>query len=329
MGDLLNAAPVISEQLRCGHSVKLLLFPGMMLEEFVSLLDFGPEVANLELISLPVSGGIRSLGRFLRIASKIPADLVWISPHGPREASSWKIPLLLWLTKIALWRNGKIAAADSEHLSWLFDIRVPIDRDLPLYEREWRAFMMMEADGKLDVPLPRVKFLPKIDSEKTKPRMYDVLIHPGANASNRTWPYEHYSALVQSLPPELTIAVLGLPQDLQRMRSVLPDNRGIIFLSGSLEEAIIAIARARVVLAMDSGTAHFAQNLGISTVALFGKSAPDTIIGRNSSVLPIYERRFSCQPCGRATCSQPEVYCMNSISAETVVAAVKSLLSKS
>jgi heptosyltransferase II len=326
MGDLLNAAPVIAAQLNRGHRVKLLLFPGMKLEEFAGLVDFGPQAANLEIISLPVSGGLAALSRFYRKASSFRADLVWISPHGPPGASSWKIPLLLWLTKVFLWPHARIAGADSEPLSGLFDIRVPIDRNLPLYERESRAFLMMESGGQSGTLPPRVRFSPKIEASRTEPRRYDLLIHPGANASNRTWPYENYGVVVRDLPKALRVAVLGLPRDLEEMRHVLPCDREIEFISGSLEDAIVAIARARVVLAMDSGTAHFAQNLGVPAAALFGKSDPETIIGRKGSVIPIYQQNFPCQPCGRATCSQPEVYCMNSISPETVAMTIRDLL---
>jgi heptosyltransferase-2 len=123
--------------------------------------------------------------------------------------------------------------------------------------------------------------------------------------------------------------VLGLPAEIKGMRRVLPQDRGIEFLSGTLEQALIAIARARVVLALDSGAAHFAQFLNVPGVAIFGKSDPETIIGTKGSVVPIYEKKFACQPCGKVECNQPEVYCMNTITPETVAQAVCNLLAPS
>lgn len=325
MGDLLSASSVIAGLLNGGHKVKLLVFPGMMLEEFARLIDFGPGVRNLETLCLPVSGGIGAFRRFFTEALAFRPHLVWISPHAPREASSWKIPLLLWLAKAFCWPGAKLAGVASEHLSWLFGIRVAVDRKLPIFERERRGFAMLYgADA--NALFPRVGFVERIRRHRNDPPQFDLLIHPGANASNRSWPYEHFEKVIHLIPAECRIAVLGLPYDLEQMRRALPADRGIQFISGSLEDAVVAVASARVVLAMDSGTAHFAQFLDVPTVALFGKSDPDTIIGRTGSVLPIYEQKFPCQPCGKAVCSQSEVFCMNTIPPVTVASAVRGLL---
>ncbi len=325
MGDLLNASSVIATLLNDGYKVMLVIFPGMALEEFVELIDFGPRRENLETLHLPVSGGLKAIWKFFKRASQLEADLIWISPHAPREASSWKIPLLLWLTKSLFWPKATMAGAASEHLSRLFDIRVLIDRDLPLLERECRAFSIVRGP-KAAPDFPRVRFLDRVRKHRDEPPKYDLLIHPGANASNRSWPYSRYSSLVKLIPATCRIAVLGVPSDIEQMQRVLPHDRCIEFITGSLEEALIAIARARVVFAMDSGTAHFAQALNVPAVALFGKSDPDAIIGRAGSVLPIYEQKFPCQPCGRAVCNQPEVYCMNTIAPQTVAITLLRLL---
>lgn len=325
MGDLLNASSVIATQLNQGDKVKLVIFPGMALEEFVELIDLGPRRENLEILHLPVSGGIGAFGQFFKRASQFQADLVWISPHAPREASSWKIPLLLWLTKSLFWRKARMAGAASEHLSRLFDVRVPVDRNLPLFERECKAFSMINRTETV-ASFQRVSFVDRVRRQRNEPPRYDLLIHPGANASNRSWPYSHYGSLVKLIPATYRIAVLGVPSDIEQMQRVLPHDRSIDFISGSLEDALIVIARAGVVLAMDSGTAHFAQTLNVPAIVLFGKSDPEAIIGRAGSVRPIYEQKFPCQPCGRAVCSQPEVYCMNTITPETVAMQLLSLL---
>ncbi|HZW91425.1 MAG TPA: glycosyltransferase family 9 protein [Candidatus Eremiobacteraceae bacterium] len=322
MGDLLNAAPVIASQLNAGHRVKLLLFPNPALEEFSHLIDFGSNHENLEVVHLPVSGHFSDFQKFFSRMRRIQPDLVWISPHAPGPSSSWKIPLLLWFTKKLFWRETTtLAGAESERLSVLFDVQVRVDRNLPMMEREWVAFSML-GNGRATA-FHAVTFVEAIGKCREEQPKYDLLIHPGANAPNRTWPYDRFGAVVCMIPEKYRVAVLGLPQELELMRTALPPDRGIQFLTGTLQEAISAIARARVVLAMDSGAAHFAQVLHVPTVALFGKSDPQTIISREGSVMPIYERKFPCQPCGRAVCSQPEVYCMNTITAETVANALR------
>jgi heptosyltransferase-2 len=325
MGDLLNAAPVITRELDAGKTVKVLLFPGYSIDKIVDLLDFGPNRSNLELEYLPVSGRPGDLLRFLSQMSKIHPDWIWISPHCPRPVSSWRIPLLLWISKKLFWPNSKMAGAESERLSFLFDVRIPVSRDLPLAEREHQTFVSL-GTGSSPTERARPSFVERIRRHREEPPAVDLLIHPGANVANRRWPWGHFAALVGLIPARYRIAVLGLPGDIHEARQALPRDRDILFFAGSLEEAITTIASTRVLFSMDSGAAHFAASLNVPTVALFGKSDPASIIGHRGSVHPLYERRFPCQPCGKATCSQPEVLCMNSITPEAAAQALLRLL---
>jgi heptosyltransferase-2 len=329
MGDLLNVAPVIVDELTAGSKVIILIFPGYGLESFAQLLDFGPNAASLEIVHLPVSGHPADFKRFISRTSGLRPDLIWISPHVPREASSWKIPLLLWFMKKIFWRNARLAGCTTERLSALFDLRFPVSRELSIMERERLAYSMT---GNKAVAKPHHGgarggvFIERIRRHRDEAPLFDVLIHPGANAANRRWPYEQFAALVRLIPSRYRIAVLGLEVDIEQARRMLPADRGIQFLTGGLEQAITVIASTRVLFAMDSGNLHFANFLGVPAVGLFGKSDPTSIVGGWGSVLPIYEQKFACQPCGRRTCNQREVYCMNSIAPETVAKVLLRLL---
>jgi heptosyltransferase II len=325
MGDLLNVAPVIVAELTAGNTIILLIFPGHGLESFAELLDFGPNAANLEIVHLPVTGHIADLKRFVSRTSWLRPDVIWISPHVPREAASWKIPLLLWIMKGIFWRNAQLAGCTTEPLSRLFDLRFPVSRDLSIMERERFAFSMLGNAATVN-PRHREVFIERLVKHRDEAPLFDLVIHPGAKAANRRWPLEHYAALVRLIPLHYRIAVLGLESDIEQARGALPPDRGIQFLTGSLEQAVTVIASARVLLAMDSGNVHVANFLDLPAVGLFGKSDPRSIIGHWGSVLPIYEQKFPCQPCGRATCNQQEVYCMNSIAPETVAKALVRLL---
>ncbi|HWF65919.1 MAG TPA: glycosyltransferase family 9 protein [Acidobacteriaceae bacterium] len=326
MGDLLNASPVIAHELNAGNLVKLLLFPSQALTDFVNLLDFGPNRTNLQTYTLPVSRRLKDFKTFFGQMSQFQPTLIWISPHAPRPASSWKLPLLLWLIKKLYWPNAKLAGASSEHMSFLFDLRIQVDRDLPLGIREQTAYLSMLAGRNNALRFPLVPFVESIRNNRHEIPKYDLLIHPGANAKNRTWPVANYVNTINLIPSQFSVAIVGLPEDLKQIQKLLPNNRDVRLISGTLEQAIAAIAQARVVLTMDSGNAHFANFLSVPGVALFGKSDPSSIISPKGSVLPIYERKYPCQPCGKATCSQPEVYCMNSIAPETVADALLDLL---
>lgn len=328
MGDLLNAAPVIARELDAGNTVKVLLFPGFSIETIIDLLDFGPNRANLELEYLPVSGRPGAIIRFLSQMSRIHPDWIWISPHCPRPVSSWRIPLLLWISKKLFWTKCKLAGTESERLSFLFDVRVPVDRNLPLAEREYLTFMRL-GSGSITPEPPRPLFVESIRKRREEHSSIDLLIHPGANVANRRWPWGHFAHLVRLIPANFQIAVLGVPADIDHARQALPPDRGIRFFSGTLEEAIVMIASTRVLFSMDSGAAHFAACLNVPAVTLFGKSDPASIVGYRGSVRPLYERKFRCQPCGKTTCNQREIFCMNSIAPETVAKELLLLLDRS
>lgn len=323
MGDLVSAAPVIKSELDAGAQVHLLIFP--QIGTFAGLLDFGPNQGNLRTHLLPVSGKIVAVREFFRQMSRLSPDVIWCSPHAPSAASSWKIPLLLWLVKQRYWPRAKFGGAASERLSWLFDVAVAVDRALPFRVREWTAFSLFRGDQPLTAP-PRITFKPSIQQLRHLPPAYDLLIHPGAGADNRRWPLQHHADMLRHLPADCRIAVLGLPSDVAAMKQVMPADRNIEYLTGSLEEAIASIARTRVAFTMDSGTTFFADALGVPAIALFGASDPANVIGLEGPVVPIYELKWPCQPCGSARCRQKAVYCMNSIEPVRVAHALLRLL---
>jgi hypothetical protein len=320
MGDLLSALPVVLAELGAGATVVLLLFPQIL--KFLDLIDFGAHRDRLQICPLPVGGGLRE---FFNRMSQLSPEAIWISPHAPGPSSSWKIPLLMWVVKRRYWPHVPLGGADSERLSSLFDVRVPLDRRLPFGQREWTGYFGFRGREAPTHP-PAVLFIGSIQQQRSRTPTYDLLIHPGATAANRRWPLAHYPRLVEHIAPEFRIAVLGLPDDVAAMRAVLPDNRGITYVTGSLEQSIAAIASARVALTMDSGPAFFAKTLGVTAISLFGASDPANVIGFDGSIKPAYLQKWPCQPCGKTTCSQKSVLCMESLDPRTIAQELNRLL---
>ncbi len=323
MGDLLCALPVVKHELQSGTKVVLVVFPQLL--SFLDLIEFGPLREDLTLHVLPSKITPSTLPRLLRSLSRYAPDIVWISPHAPGPASSWKVPLLFWLARRLYWHNATLAGLQSERFSHLFDRRIPVDRRLPFLRREWTGYSLIQI-GQLPAQPPTIRFKDAIQNARLLPPAYDLLIHPGAGAINRKWPLTHYPALLQHLPAELRIAVLGLPQDIAAMQSVLPDDRQIDYFTGSLADAITRIATCRVALTMDSGNAFFAQILNVPAVALFGASDPANVIGLEGPVQPLFEQKFSCQPCGRTQCQYQDVMCMSTLTPNRVAERIRQLL---
>ena len=325
MGDFVSAAPVVLSQLNSGAKVVLLIFP--QLRGFLDLLDFGQRRDNLSIWELPVSGTIRDLRGFLAKMSSISPEIVWISPHAPGPASSWKIPLLLWFVRRRYWPRARLMGARSERLSWLFDVPVDVDRSLPFKAREWTGYFLGRGNKSPGPPLA-ISFKASIQQSRLESAAYDLLIHPGAGAENRRWSARHFGALLAHIPVGYRIAVTGLPGDIARMKAVLPVDRVINYVIGTLEEAITAIGRSRVALVMDSGNMFFAGLLNVPTVALFGASDPSNVIAAGEDVVTMYERKCPYQPCGRPRCRQASVLCMDAIDPAKVAEQLLRLLQR-
>lgn len=315
MGDLLCAAPVIASELASGVDVTLLLFP--QLQAFAKLIDFGSNRDKLHIVSLPFPMRWSTLRPYLNAMRPLTPDLVWYSPHSPLKVSSWRIPLLLAFTKCRYWSAAKLAGAESERLSWLFDIRLPIDRTLPYALRELTAYKMMDVDTNRR-RVPTIRFIERIQRARTPPHTYDLLIHPGASADNRKWPYKYYRDLLQYIPDHWRVAITGLPDDVHSIQNVLPKGRHVEFITGTLEDAIKSIARTRLAVTMDSGPMFFAKMLGIPAIVLFGPSDPDRVVEFSPDIIRIFKRTWPCQPCSNERCHQKETYCMQSIDPLTV-----------
>ena len=319
MGDLLAAAPVIISELNSGVHVILFTYPAVM--KLVDLLNLGKNRENLRCVIFPGGHSIGRLFGFLLETSRLAPDFVWISPHSPASARSRKVSIFFRLMKTFFWQHAKLAGAESERSSWLFDIRVAVDRKLPLAERESTAYTMARWEHRRT--LPPVRFKESIHACRNSDSEFDILIHPGANAENRKWPAMHFVELINALPATYRIGIVGLPNDLDAIRLLLPSTREVRYVVGSLEEAITSIARTKVLLSMDSGTTFFAAVLGVPTVALFGPVDPRSVFGSVGNLFPIYERKWPCQPCGNSRCSQSSNFCLTSILPATVAAQLR------
>jgi ADP-heptose:LPS heptosyltransferase len=314
MGDLICAAPVIVYELNLGAEVTVLVYP--QVADFLELLDFGSNRKNLRACTLPVRGARQSVREFLRHMSRLSPDMVWVSPHAPKSVASWKIPLLLWTLKRRYWPKAQLTCAASEPFSWLFDVRIPVNRRLPYMVREWTAYSALS--GNAEMSPPQIVFKESIRFSRRLPHAYDIVIHPGAGTENRKWPVHRFAELLKYISEDYRIAVVGLARDVAALQAVLPYNRGIHFLTGSLEDAIISIARSRMALTMDSGSMFFAHILGVPAVSLFGPSDPANVIPLGWNILPVYEQKWSCQPCRMPHCRQRMVYCMASLEPKQV-----------
>jgi predicted lipopolysaccharide heptosyltransferase III len=156
-----------------------------------------------------------------------------------------------------------------------------------------------------------------------------IVFHPGSARAEKFWEPDRWAEVIneadEKFDPVLTGGNFTLEQNhLRQIKSKL--RRRIVDLSGQTDLLTLAalIAKARLLVTVDSAPVHFAAAAGIAQVALFGPTNPfhwrprDTraLILQGTSTIPLHE--FSPD--------QPRVP-MKQISTKAVIDAMDALLS--
>ena len=99
-----------------------------------------------------------------------------------------------------------------------------------------------------------------------------VALHPGASDPRRRWPAASYAAVATALAEQgCRVAVVGHGPDDAKAGAEIADTSPAIDLVGALDmKAMVGVlARARLVVANDSGPRHLAAALGTPTVGVY------------------------------------------------------------
>jgi ADP-heptose:LPS heptosyltransferase len=158
-----------------------------------------------------------------------------------------------------------------------------------------------------------------------------VILHPGAGATIKAWPLARFAAVGAELAHALNarLAVTGSADERPRVRrlcELLPDQA--LDLAGALSwgELEALLARAALVVGVDTGPLHLAVATGTPSVALFGPADPAQFApwgpaGRHRMVFA----DLPCRPCRNLDCCtiEPEGHgpppCMRRITVRDVV----------
>ncbi len=155
-------------------------------------------------------------------------------------------------------------------------------------------------------------------------RDYLVFVPP-TRWETKLYPARHWRTLARRLAGRAPIALVGTPGDAELCSRIARDaGPGVIDLAGqtNIAQMVGLIAGARCVVCSDSAAQHIAQAVGTDVVVLIGPTRPK----RTGPVLQgrCVIAQVPCQGCLRRTCRH--VTCMQSISPETVEAAVEQSL---
>jgi ADP-heptose:LPS heptosyltransferase len=155
-----------------------------------------------------------------------------------------------------------------------------------------------------------------------------ALLAPGsAFAPTKRWPADRYAALADALSGHgLAAALVVGPGEAELGASVTRLARSRVPVLGEdLDPVELAavLARARVVVANDSGPAHLAAAVGTPVAVLFGPTDPGRT-APSGSPIRILDRYVFCSPCFLTECPYGHE-CLKEIAVEDAVRAVEEL----
>lgn len=166
-----------------------------------------------------------------------------------------------------------------------------------------------------------------------------IAIHPFADWESRlrSWPLEHYASLVREICKHFAVKVLILGTKRERIMNehIFQGIDGSSLIS-TLEETSIAqmaalLSYSHVFIGNDSGPLHLALALNVPSIALFGATSPQQVIGTESDNCATITKKLPCSPCYlhqpffRPRCKNVE--CLSSITVSEVLDVVAKKLS--
>lgn len=131
-----------------------------------------------------------------------------------------------------------------------------------------------------------------------------VVIAPGATCSARRYPEGRYAAVAAGLRQAgRVVIVVGGPQD-TACGAAVASASGAASLCGQTDVAVLAalLARARLLIANDSGPMHLADAVGCPMVILYSGTDLESQWRPRRAPSRILRRPTACSPCYRFTC---------------------------
>jgi ADP-heptose:LPS heptosyltransferase len=158
-----------------------------------------------------------------------------------------------------------------------------------------------------------------------------VVLHPGTSVPARAWPADHYREVCRRLTDEgVRVEVTGAPHETALTAYVAGESGHDLGGCTDLGELASILAGADVVVVGNTGPAHLAAAVGTPVVSLFAPTVP---AGRwapyGVAVALLGDQHAPCRGTRATTCPVPGHPCLTSVTADDVVAAVRSFRRRS
>lgn len=153
-------------------------------------------------------------------------------------------------------------------------------------------------------------------AEKDRPLIGLVL---GSSWETKSWPYEKWQQLIDSLSYRSNFICLGGPKEAQEfeelMQHVEKENLPVYNKLGktTLREMAALLGECEVVVACDTGALHMAVALQRPVIALFGPTNPAEWGPLTGIYKVLQNHDMECLGCRKRKCPKGKAYCMSGI----------------
>jgi ADP-heptose:LPS heptosyltransferase len=225
----------------------------------------------------------------------------------------------------------RITGASVDYPGALLDVRLrpgeTLDEDQPEPERMLAIAdaagypLPPDDDGRLHVRLPSA----------ARPRVADVVVHPGAAVDARRWPAGHAAEAVRLLADEgWRVAVTGGPGERELTAQVAGGHALDLGGRTTMAELAAIIGGASAIVVGNTAAAHLAAAVGTPVVSLFAPVVP-AVRWRPYRVPQVLlgDQHAPCRDTRARACPVPGHPCLASVRPDDVVAAVRSLAPRS
>lgn len=163
---------------------------------------------------------------------------------------------------------------------------------------------------------------PRVELDGDGPR---IALVPCSRWPTKNWPPQRFIEVARQL--EGTCYLLGGPAEREQCTYIADRAPGVWNLCGvySLPETGSILSQMDLAITVDTGPMHMAAALGIPVVAIFGPTDPHRTGPYGDRHRVIRTTDLACQPCFSRTCSRGDLACLERISADPVLEAVRSI----
>jgi ADP-heptose:LPS heptosyltransferase len=220
--------------------------------------------------------------------------------------------------------------------------RYPLQFTPTAQEHQWVADLLKNQG--IDTPyIVGAGLAPALENPALKNRAAVIVIHPGSGAAVKLWRTDGWAACANALTKSLTIStpvriiLTGSKNERPMLEEIAQamESAPMLVTDAAIGQLAALLARALIVLSVDSGPLHLAVAQGTPTVQLFGPTDPRIFgpwgIHERHIVLASTHRCPTCPtiPCGRLDFpaqALPDHPCVRLITDQQALAAVGKLL---